>query len=145
MKLDQIPKHDPFQAPDGYFDKLPGVVQSRIDVARPNQSRVYVSMAFRYALPAVALVVAGIFLFRTQNTTNVSVETQLASIDEAALELYLEGSDNNADELIETVNLSAEDLRELENTIYASYDLTDSNADGLLDVYEVEPVNDSVQ
>jgi len=148
MKLDQIPKKNPFNAPEGYFDKLPGIVQSGIEAERPvRHSQVYFRFAVRYALPVVVLLVAGIFWFRVENSEQSSFETELATIDAQDLELYLESMDMNADELINPIAIgwSQEELEELENSIYASYDLQDTDLNELLDVYEVEPVKDSVQ
>lgn len=149
MKLDEIPKKNPFNAPEGYFDKLPGIVQSRIEAERPvSRTQVYLRFTLRYALPVFVLVAASIFWFRTENT--VEFETELAAIDVQDLEFYLEGTDNPAYELIETADPMAigwtpEELDELENSIYASYDLSDSDVRGLLNDLDVESVNDSVQ
>lgn len=151
MKLDQIPKKNPFNAPEGYFEKLPGIVQSRIEAERPaHQSQVYFRFALRYALPVLVFAVSGLFWFRSHNSEVVKFETALASIDTQNLALYLESIDMNTDELIETtdpiaIGWSSDELAALENSIYASYHLPDTDLNELLDVYEVEPVKDIVQ
>jgi|GEM_PF-369446 len=149
MKLDQIPKKNPFNTPEGYFDKLPGMVQSRIEAERPvRQSQIYLRFTLRYALPALVLIVASIFWFRAEN--RVEFENELAEIDVQDLEFYLEGSDMTVGELVEmadpvAIGWTPEELDELENTIYASYGLSDSDVRGLLNDLDVESVNDSVQ
>src|SRR6478609_2784416 len=151
MKLDQVPKKNPFNAPEGYFDRLPGIVQSRIEAERPvSQSQIYFRFGLRYALPMLVLVAAGIFWFQSENSGTVKFETELAAIDAQNLAIYLEQLDINADDLIETVDpiaigWSPEDLKALENSIYESYGLSDADVSGLLNVLEVESVNDSVQ
>ena len=139
MKLDQIPKKNPFEAPDGYFDRLPGIIQSRVAAEKPvNLPQVYFRFAFRYALPVLVFVAVGIFWFRSERTVPVQFETELASISAQDLELYLENTEMNTDELVGTITWSQDDLQELENAIYSSYELTDTELNELIDVYEVE-------
>ena len=141
MKLDQIPKKNLLNAPEGYFDTLPGIVQSRIEPERHvRQSPVYFRFALRYALPVLVLLAAGMFWFRSEHAAHVEFETELAAIDAQNLELYLESSDVHADDVLEPVNpmaigWSPEELEELENSIYASYDLPNAGAHEILDVY----------
>ena len=47
-KLEDIPKQNIFEVPDGYFDKLPSVIQARI--AKP-EPKFWQLPAFRYAMP----------------------------------------------------------------------------------------------
>ena len=150
MKLDQIPKKNLFNAPEGYFDKLPAIVQARIEAQKPvSQSQVYGRFALRYALPVV-LIVVGVLWYNRENSGTVKFEREIASLNTQDLEFYLEEFDISNDELIETVNpinirWSPDELDALENSIYESYGLSDSAVDGLLDVIEVAPLNDSVQ
>jgi hypothetical protein len=151
MKLDQIPKKKPYVAPDGYFDTLPGIVQSRIQAEKPERpSQVYVRFGLRYALPVLVLLVSGIFWFRSDNSGVDEFESELAAMDMQNLEMYLEGNELPADEFIETLNPAAigwstEELEALENSVYASYVLPGADMNELIDVYEVEPVKDSLQ
>jgi hypothetical protein len=39
-KLEDIPKKTIFEVPEGYFDKLPGVIQSRIAEQNPVKERI---------------------------------------------------------------------------------------------------------
>src|SRR5262245_19427967 len=110
-KLDYIPKKDPFEAPDGYFDKLPGVIQSRVATERPGHRPVWTyRLAYASAVLLVAAV-AGIFWF-SKTGREATVEDMLASVQTEELVAYLSDSDMSTDELLEDVSLSSDDALE---------------------------------
>jgi hypothetical protein len=119
-KLDDIPKQTPFKVPDGYFDELPNVIQSRMTKnTRIPTSRV-VSLSLKFALPVVAIIVAGILWFRPAP----SFESQFEDIDTDQIALYLSDADHpDPDEVNETVDFTTEELDQLEETIYSNIDL----------------------
>jgi hypothetical protein len=115
-KLDDIPKKQIFDVPDGYFEKLPGIIQARVSPeSAPRFSMARFSL--RYALPAVILLVAGIFWF-TRIDSDVNAENMLADIETQDLIAYLSESDISTEELIDEVNLDQNDIDDMVDHIY---------------------------
>lgn len=132
-KLEDIPKKDLFKAPDGYFDKLPGIIQAR--VAKPEPKSVWLPV-LKFALPAVALVTVGIFWF--SNPTVKSVEAELASINTEQLIAYLDNNEVVWEDVDVDRNWSEDDLLELENQVYSTFDSDGSELEMLDEILELE-------
>ncbi|QOI97971.1 MAG: hypothetical protein HRU69_10965 [Flammeovirgaceae bacterium] len=98
-KLEEIPKKAIFEVPDGYFHKLPGVIQARITENRPQEARPYLRYALQYALPVVVLLVAALIFLKPAQP--LDAEGLLASVSTEELATYLEQSDMSLDELLE--------------------------------------------
>src|SRR5687767_9663090 len=110
-KLEDIPKKQIFEVPEGYFEKLPSIIQSRVTGKESEiKSRwtVY-RYAFRYALPAVVIFAAGLFWFNPSGTEK-NAETILASLETQDLVAYLDEADFTMEELLEAGMLDAEDV-----------------------------------
>jgi hypothetical protein len=129
-KLEDIPKKNIFEVPDGYFEKLPGIIQSR--VAKPEPIRLWVT-SLKYALPILAIMAVGIFWFAGQ--TEKSFDEQLAGIQTEQLIAYLNDSDLQIDNLSETVSWSEIDLTELEDKVFSTFEITGDELDLLLDEF----------
>lgn len=127
-RLEDIPKKNIFQVPDGYFEKLPGVIQAR--VAKPEKAVWFVPV-LKYALPVLAVVAAGMLWF--SNPKGNSFDEQLASIQTEQLIAYLDDSDLNFDELSESVTWSETDLVELEETVFNSFDIAGDELEVLME------------
>ncbi|HCZ35242.1 MAG TPA: hypothetical protein DHV26_04875 [Cytophagales bacterium] len=132
-KLEDIPKKDLFKAPDGYFDKLPGIIQAR--VAKPEPKSVWMPV-MKFALPVVAVVTVGIFWF--SNPTVQSVEAELASINTEHLIAYLDNNEVVWEDVEVDRNWSEDDLLELENQVYSTFDSDGSELDLLDEILELE-------
>lgn len=132
-KLEDIPKKDLFTAPDGYFDKLPGIIQAR--VAKPEPKSVWLPV-LKFALPVVALVTVGIFWF--SNPTVKSVEAELASINTEQLIAYLDNNEVVWEDVDVDRNWSEDDLLELENQVYSTFDSDGSELEMLDEILELE-------
>ncbi len=132
-KLEDIPKKNIFEVPEGYFEKLPGIIQTR--VAKPEPTRWFVP-SLKFALPILAFVAVGIFWFSSQ--TGKSIEEQLSGIQTEQLIAYLDDSDLTMDDLAETVTWSDTDLNELEERVYSSFEVTGDELDILLEEFNVE-------
>jgi hypothetical protein len=120
-KLDDIPKNHPFKVPDGYFDRLPGIIQARIaEKSEIKESRPYFRYALQYALPAIALVIVAVIYLvpRTPET----VESMLATVSTEEIVAYLEESEITADELLESMDLNAENVEAIESELYLNLD-----------------------
>lgn len=132
-KLEDIPKKNIFEVPEGYFEKLPGIIQTR--VAKPEPTHWFVP-SLKFALPILAFVAVGIFWFNSQ--TDKSIEEQLSGIQTEQLIAYLDDSDLTMDDLAETVTWSDTDLNELEEKVYSSFEVTGDELDILLEEFNVE-------
>jgi len=114
-KLEDIPKKEIFSVPEGYFDKLPGVIQSR--VAQKERHLIPVNrLVLRYALPVVALIVVAVFWLN--RPTEISAENILASVETQDLIAYLNESDISTEEILENVSFDAIDAIEIESAVY---------------------------
>lgn len=114
-RLEDIPKSAPFTTPEGYFDTLPGKIQSRIAASHTSRQT---SPALRYALRvglAVILLAAAFFYYGSGND---NAEAILASVDTEDLIDYLEDTGLSTDEILENVNLTDTELEALEYEVY---------------------------
>lgn len=117
-KLNDIPKKNIYEVPDGYFDKLPGVIQSRVAAKETIQpSFIYY---FRYHIQVLVLAIAmiGVWIFRTNIKDDKNAEELLASVDTPSLIAYLEDVDVTTDELLESFSLSTEEVTAIESDVY---------------------------
>ena len=130
-KLEDLSKENIFKVPDGYFEKLPGIIQAR--VAKP-EPRVWFVPAFKFALPVVVLLVAAAFWLTSRE--GASLEDQLSEIQTEQLLVYLEEVETPV-ELYDEVSLSEDDLIGLEEEVYLSMDPLDISIEDL----SVEPDN----
>ncbi|PZR38680.1 MAG: hypothetical protein DI538_09025 [Azospira oryzae] len=134
-KLEDLPRKNIYQVPDGYFDKLPGVIQSRV-ARKENHHEVSWGLVFRYAFPVLLLAVAGIFWFNA--TTLGSAEEELQTVNPEQLSLFLNDTDLSTEELIETVAWSNTDLEDLADEVYSSLEVTGPEMDKVVDEYGSE-------
>ena len=131
-KLEDIPKKEVFKVPDGYFENLPNTIQSR--VASKKGEKAFLpgfTMALRYALPIVVLGVVG-YLWLGPKPEQQTTESILATIETQDLVAYLNETDLTTEELLESVELDASDVDELESEIYGE-ELSGPNLEEILD------------
>ncbi|HCM77848.1 MAG TPA: hypothetical protein DIS90_15800 [Cytophagales bacterium] len=117
MKLEDIPKKNVFNTPEGYFDKLPGVIQSRIveKQAQPATAGSFV-WVLRYALPVLAVGFALFLIFRQSDPTSTP-EDLLATVSTEDLTFYLVESDLTTEDLLDMANLQEDEIDALNNHI----------------------------
>jgi len=129
-KLEDIPKNHPFKVPDGYFEKLPGVIQARIaEQTHVRESKPYLRYALQYALPVLILGVAAVIYLMPGTPQNT--ESLLASVSTEELVAYLEESEISTEELLDQFELNAENIEAIEDEVY-------SNFEGLEDIDELD-------
>ncbi len=134
MKLEDIPKKNIFDVPEGYFEKLPGMIQARTASARASVATSWAGV-FKYALPVVAVVLVSIWWW---GRADGSVEEQLGNIETTDLVAYLEGAEMEAEELVEGVTWTEVDSNELEEAVYEDILNTSAAWDDLLEGYELQ-------
>lgn len=114
-KLDDIEKKNIYKIPEGYFDKLPGIIQSRA-VEESKKSSLFSSIpVFKYAIPALLVVIlAGYYaFFDTQEQPKSAIEL-LAEVDTDELVEYLAYSEITTEEILANIELHEVDF-EFEN------------------------------
>ncbi len=134
-KLEDIPKRNPFDVPEGYFEKLPTIIQSR--VTNPGQ-RVNPATRFvlQFVVPVVAIIaIAGLFWISRPHT-DLNAESMLTSIQTEDLVAYLKDLDFTTEELLNSVELDAEDANQIEEAVY-EFQVDDSELEDILN--EIEP------
>jgi hypothetical protein len=133
MKLEDIPKKNTFKVPDGYFDQLPGIIQTRTNAASKNPVFLW-SIAWKFALPVALIAVVGVLWFSNITTT---VEDELVTIDTSDLVAYLEQTELEHDDLMESLLWTIEDTNELEEMVFEEL-IPSENLDALLLEYDNE-------
>jgi hypothetical protein len=129
-KLEDIPKKNTFEVPKGYFDQLPGIIQTRV-ATKPKPSFQW-TMALRYAIPVLILVMAGIFWF---NRTPIAQGNEWDAVQEDQLALYLNDTDLTSEDLAEAMTWSENDLAELEGQVYASLEVSSEELENALNEF----------
>lgn len=131
-KLEDIPKKEVFDVPEGYFENLPTVIQSRIAGQKKEKAfRPVFSYALRYALPVIVLGAIG-FFWLSPKSTPTDAESILASIETEDLVAYINDTDLTTEELLESVQLDANDVDQIEGEVYGG-DLSDEDFQEILD------------
>jgi hypothetical protein len=119
--LENIPKKNIYEVPEGYFDKLPGIIQARIATEAPEvRKNLFLTYSVRFALPALLIgVVAYLFWPNAQPS---SAEELLAGIETPYLVDYLEEVSIGEDVMVENDDLTETDVAEIEGLIYFGSD-----------------------
>jgi len=110
IRLDDIPKKSLFETPEGYFEKLPGRIQSRI--AGPEPKPLWGTLALKYAFPVLALAAASIFVLT--NRPSLSPEELIAGVESEQLVAYLSEMDVSTDDLLDAVPLDETEAESLQ-------------------------------
>jgi hypothetical protein len=133
-KLEEIPKKDIYDVPEGYFETLPGVVHARVRDSANNKAFPVFANALKYAMAASIIAIAAIFWFR-KSPSPESPEAMLARVETADLVAYLNDSELTTDELMDDVALLPEHADSIENEVY-NFDLIRDNVSDVLDELE---------
>ena len=126
-KLEDIKKKDIFQVPDGYFDSLPTIIQSRITDKEEGWIPVLTS-SLKYALPVLALTVTLLWFFKAEPGT--TPEEMLATVNPVDIAEYIQSMEINNDDFLEMldyseINADSLNLQESFVVVEDDVDLTD--------------------
>ncbi len=123
FKLEDISKKETFSVPDGYFDSLPTIIQTKaIESTKP--SFVFSKgLVLKLALPALLLVfIVGYVGYKFQQSspiTDNNIELMLAEISTEEMVEYLDQTDLSSEDFLELVSFEGEKIDdfsvELEN------------------------------
>src|SRR5579859_2351679 len=109
-KLDDIPKNNIFEVPEGYFDRLPMKIQARLEKPGRTASASVWRFSLRYALPVVVVVFTSVYFLRPKS---LEPEELLAGIADEHLIAFLDESEVSENELLEVANFEAWDADSL--------------------------------
>lgn len=136
QRLEEIPKKNIFEVPDGYFDQLALKIQSKTAEAAPVRASIGWNFALRYALPAALLVIVAIFVLKPKSVQDT--DRLLASIPTEHLVAYLNESDLNEQELLEAINFDHTDADSLNLRVQEEYQFGESDVKEFESVLENE-------
>lgn len=103
-KLEDIPKADIFKVPDGYFDSLPGIIQSRVAKKEKDWAFTFQYLV-KYAIPLLAISIGAIWYFYNGSAPS-DPQALLASISATDLTEYIQESDLSTEDLLESIDYS---------------------------------------
>jgi hypothetical protein len=102
-KLEEIEKKDIFNTPEGYFDALPTIIQSRI--AKKEESWMPSLIGgLKYALPVLALTISLLWFFKKD--PKASPEEILASVNTVDIADYIQSMELNNDDFLDLIDYS---------------------------------------
>jgi hypothetical protein len=118
-KLEDIPKKQVFNVPDGYFEHLSSTIQARVAERDSRRATAFFTLpvVVRYALPALVLAAIGVFWFQN-NPSQKDAESILASVSTEDLVAYLNDSEISTEELVNAADFDADDLDDIESEVY---------------------------
>ena len=131
-KLEDIPKKEIFNVPEGYFEELPGIIRAR--VAKPDKQHEgapLLAYNLRFAMGLAVLAIAAIFWFERPEARQ-SPELMLSDVGTEALIAYIQDSDQTTDELLDDVSLGVADADEISDAVYG-LDWTDETLINIID------------
>ena len=138
-KLENIPKKQVFEVPEGYFEALPGKIQARIALEKNHREPAFIfRYKLQYALPLVILFTIGILWFSKINQPT-DIDAILASVQTEDLVAYLGSSEMTTEELLESVEFNQGDLWEIETKAY-QLNLEDEELEDVLEDIDIENI-----
>jgi len=127
-KLDDIPKKNIFEVPEGYFDRLPMKIQAQLDERRVTRAVPTWNLAVRYALP---LVIVGFTLVYFLRPKVHQTEELLASVSNENLIAYLADTEISSNDLLEIANFNETEVdslnQDLNDTLLGDFDAMEFN------------------
>lgn len=142
FKLENISKKDAFSVPDGYFDKLPTIIQTKA-IESTKKREVFSSVGvLRLAIPSLLiLMIAGYFGYKYQNnieSADSKIESMLADISTEEMVNYLDETDLSSDDLLELVSFEGEQIDDFSQDLD---NISDEELELLINEFEIEDIN----
>jgi hypothetical protein len=123
-KLEDIPKKNVFEVPDGYFDRLPLQIQAKIASNTAAGGITIWGFAVRYAIPLIVAAFALAYFLKPKSIKDT--EELLASISNEHLIAYLHETDISENELLEIANFDNVDADSLNIKVQLLYPLVET-------------------
>ncbi len=134
IDLNDLKKEQPFKAPEGYFEELPGLIQSRA-VDSGSKTRIWEIPAIRWAaIPA--MIIAIVVFILLPNGEQVGPDELLAEVSTEELVAYLEYSEVSTTELLDMVDQPEMLFEDSEADLFGD-NLSEEDMELLLENYDV--------
>lgn len=130
MKLDDIPKKVIFDVPEGYFERLPGKIQSRITAHQPREASAFFRFRLQYVIPVLVIAILAYVFLPLKNSQDA--ESILAAVETEDLIAYLNDSDLTTEDVLAEVQFDATEVQDIEMEVY-QLQLEDEVFDQLVD------------
>lgn len=142
FKLENVSKKEIFSVPDGYFDKLPSIIQNKAIESTKKKTYLVSSGVLKLAFPFIALIlIVGYFGYKFQNNSskfNSNIELMLASVSTEEMVNFLDESDISSDDLLELVSFEGEAVDDIS---YELDDISDADLELLINEFDFENTN----
>ncbi len=147
LKLTDIKKDNIFKVPEGYFEALPAIIQSRATESVSPKSRVLSFIPARNwqtALIAatITLLIVIFAIFRWQVTSATTPEDILAQVDAKDIIEYLDYADFTTEDILAEINLESADLEEFIEDDTRLLNDEELKSIDLLDLYETYGIDE---
>ena len=134
IKLEELPKKSVFSTPDGYFDKLPAIIQQKaVDTDKVGLAISRLPIFYRLAGPALALVMVLTYFALRPSDQQFNVEAMLDEVSTTELVGYLNESDISTEELLSMMDLEEFDTDGMTDEIEL---LNDDEMDDILNEFD---------
>ncbi len=134
INLNELDRKQPFKAPDGYFEELPSIIQSKA-VDSDKRTQPWEMPVIRWvAVPA--MIIAIVIFSILPNDENNNPDQLLAEVSTEELVAYLESTDMSTADLLEMIDEPNRLFDDTEVDILGD-GLTDDDMELLLDNYDV--------
>ena len=142
FRLEDIDKRQVFtKPPDGYFEKLPGIIQAKTANKAKTGAKTYWLTALKLAPVAGLLVFIALYsgVFNSQDSGQ-GLEDVLSEVSTDDIIWYLEELDITNDEIFEEVDLKALSLEidDMRNPLLESMEIEDEALIELYDDYNMQ-------
>ena len=142
LKLENISKEQGFSVPDGYFDKLPTIIQAKaIESTKKREILAPVGL-LRLAIPSLLLImVAGYFGYKYVNSSKDSdakIELMLAEVSTEDLVEYLDQTELTSEDLLDLVSFEGERIDDFSDNLE---NVSDEELELLMNDFEIEDIN----
>ncbi len=139
FKLESIPKKDMFSVPDGYFDKLPTLIQTKAIESTNKKPFFATASVLRLAIPSLLiLIVAGYFGYKFQHNParlDAKIELMLADISTEEMVSYLDETDLSSEDLLELVSFEGEKIDDFSTNLES---ISNEELELLMNDFEIE-------
>ncbi|MEM8895298.1 MAG: hypothetical protein AAGC88_12020 [Bacteroidota bacterium] len=134
IDLNELKKEQPFKAPDGYFEELPGIIQNRA-VHSGRKTQIWELPVIKWAAVPAMIIAIAVFAV-LPNNDDVDPDQLLAEVSTDELVAYLESTEVSTTELLSMID-QPELLFEENDADLLGDDLSEEEMELLLDNYDV--------
>jgi hypothetical protein len=122
IRLDDIEKTPPFEAPEGYFNDLPDRIMDRIkSEEKPKQT--FLQPWMKYAVAASVAILAVVLMVLNSPSEDASPETLLAEVSDEAILDYLADSGVTTDDILEVSSFDEADVEFIQEETMPELDI----------------------